>query len=110
MAEAALRYAAKKRHLAAFKGLGRHLGAGTRVLALATARRSLAMAASNTPADAFLALSLMDALMYGGKVHYRVTPRSRATSSRVRSSKRPRIVALTRLMGFVLPWVFVKML
>lgn len=37
-----------------------------------------------------------------------VTPRSRATSSRVRNNNKPWIVAFTRLIGFVLPWVLVK--
>src|SRR5262249_46617147 len=70
----------------------------------------LAVAAADAAADALLLLALVDAVVDGAEVHYRFTPRRRATSSRVRSSSRPWIVALTRLIGLVLPCVLVRML
>src|SRR5262249_19476736 len=110
MAEAALRHAAEQGHLAALEGEDWLLGAGTGPLALAAARRGLAVAAAGPPADALLALQLVDAVVNGAQVHYSVTPRSAPTSSRVRSCSRPLIVALTRLIGLVLPCTFVRML
>src|SRR5205823_2028967 len=88
VAEAALGDAAEQLHLAAFKDRRRLLGAGAGPLALGTARGGLAMAAADAAADALLATMLVDAGMYVGQVHYRLTPRSRATSSRVRSDSR----------------------
>ena len=111
VAEAALGDAAEQLHLAAFEQRGRLLGAGAGPLALGAARRGLAVAAADAAADALLLLAvLVDADVNGGQVHYRVTPRSRATSSRVRSCSRPWMVALTRLIGLVLPWTLVRML
>src|SRR5262249_26959616 len=110
MTEAALGDAAEQLHLAAFKQLRRLLGAGTGPLALAAARRRLAVAAARSAADALLAPQLVNAVVNGRKVHYRVTPRRRATSSRVRSCDNPSMVALTRLMGLLLPCTFVRML
>src|SRR5262249_3300629 len=86
-----------------------HLGAGAGILPLAAARGGLAVTATGPAADAFLGPALDNALMYCAEVHYRVTPRSWATSSRVRSSSRPCSVALTRLSGLVLPCVWVRM-
>src|SRR5260370_11320064 len=65
MAEAALGDAAEERHLAAFEGLRRHLGAGTCLLPLPAARGRLAVTAADAAADALLALSLVYALMHG---------------------------------------------
>src|SRR5262249_52907310 len=107
---AALGDAAEERHLAALEHLAGHAGAGAGPLALAAARGRLAVAAADAAADALLALALGDPVVNGREVHYSVTPRSRATSSRVRSSKRPWMVALTRLIGLVLPCVLVRML
>src|SRR5262249_29318547 len=101
MAKTALWDAAKQRHLSALKRWRRHVGAGTGVLALAAARGRLAVAAANTPTNSLLAFQLMHAVMDGRQIHYKVTPRNRATSSRVRNRSKPSMVALTRLMGFV---------
>src|SRR5712692_7503940 len=65
MTKAALGDAAEKRHLAAFEGLRRHVGAGTRVLPLAAARGRLAVTAADAAADALLVLSLVNTLMHG---------------------------------------------
>src|SRR5262249_54940454 len=108
--EAALRGAAEQRHLAALEERAEHLGARAGVLALAAAAGGLAVARAGAPADALLLLALVDALGEVGQVHYSFTPRRRATSSRVRSIIRPAMVALTRLIGLVLPWVFVRIL
>ena len=69
MAEAAFGDAAEKLHLAAFKERGGLLGAGAGPLALAAARRGLAVSAARTPADALLFLALVNAVMNGAKVH-----------------------------------------
>ncbi len=67
------------------------------------------MATARTATHAFLPLEPMHSLMYRLQIHYSVTPRSRATSSRVRNNNKPWMVAFTRLIGLVLPWVLVKM-
>src|SRR5262249_35217767 len=110
VAEAALGDAAEELHLAALEEGGRLLGAGAGPLALAAARGGLAVAAADAAADALLLAVLVDALVNGRQVHYSVTPRRLATSSRVRRSSRPLIVALTRLMGLELPCTLVRML
>src|ERR1019366_9570400 len=56
---------AEKRHLAAFEGEARILGAGSRVLALGAARGGLAMPAARSTADALFSWALGDAVMYG---------------------------------------------
>src|SRR5262249_40971490 len=110
VAEAALGDAAEQLHLAAFEELRRLLGAGAGPLALAAAGGGLAVAGADAAADALRAPQLVDADVYLRQVHYRVTPRRRATSSRVRSSIRPAMVALTRLIGLLLPCTLVRML
>src|SRR5262249_60022099 len=110
VAEAALGDAAEQRHLAALEDRRGVAGAGAGPLALVAAGGGFAHAAARAAADALLAGPLVDALVYGAQVHYRVTPRRRATSSRVRSASSPSMVALTRLIGLVLPWVLVRML
>src|SRR5262249_42005715 len=67
--EAALGNAAEERHLAAFERERGLLGAGAGVLALAAARRRLAVARARPAADALLAPTRRDAMMYGGQVH-----------------------------------------
>src|SRR5262249_31371412 len=99
---------AEQRHLAAFEILGGLLGARTGPLAFVAAAGGLAMPAADTSAHTFLLLHLVPAMVDGGQVHYRFTPPSRATSSLSRSIKSPRMVALTRLMGLVLPCVLVR--
>src|SRR5207302_2013574 len=100
-AEAALGAATKERHLAAFEECAEKLGAGGGVLALAATAAGLAVARARPAADALLLLELGDARLNGFQVHQRVTPRSRCTSSRVRNSIRPAMVAFTRLSGLV---------
>ena len=56
----------------------------------------------------FLSVRFSMPSMYVDQIHYSATPRSRATSSRVRSCIRPSMVALTRLIGFVLPCTLVR--
>src|SRR6516225_594053 len=110
VAEAALGDAAEQLHLSALEQRGRLLGAGAGPLALGAARGSLAVAAADAAADALLLAQLVNADVYLTEVHYRVTPRKRATSSRVRSCISPSMVALTRLIGLELPCTLVKML
>src|SRR5262249_21941169 len=86
------------------------LGAGAGPLALGAAAGGLTVAAADAAADALLLLVLVDAVVDGREVHQSVTSRSRATSSRVRSWSRPWMVALTRLMGLLLPCTLVRML
>src|SRR4051812_12258038 len=99
VAEAALGRAAVERRLAALEQRLEHLGAGAGVLALAAARGGLAVPAADAAADALLELVLVNAGVNGAEVHQIATPRRRCTSSRVRSSSRPAMVALTRLIG-----------
>src|SRR5262249_603911 len=104
VAEAALGDATEQRHLAAFKDFRRFVGAGTGAVAVAGGGGGVAVAAADAPAHALLAPPLLDAVVNGAQVHYSSTPRSRATSSRVRSCSSPSMVALTTLMALVLPW------
>src|SRR5262249_15969088 len=69
VAEAALGDAAEQRHLAALERPVRLLGAGAGVLALAAARRRLAVTPADAAAAALLLPAVGNALMYGRKVH-----------------------------------------
>src|SRR5262249_35779845 len=108
--EAALGNAPKQRHLPTLEEGGRLLGAGAGPLAFTPAAGGLAVAAPRAAPDPFAGLALVDAVMNSRKVHYRVTPRRRATSSRVRRVSNPWMVAFTRLIGLVLPCTLVRML
>src|SRR4051794_9585884 len=107
--EAPLGDAAEQRGLAADEGDARQPGPGAGELALGPAAAGLAVPRADAAADPLLELALLAAGVYVGQVHYSSTPRSRPTSSRVRSCIRPSRVALTRLIGFVLPCVLVRM-
>src|SRR5262249_3785250 len=61
-------------------------------------------------ADALLALAAMHSGVDLCQIHYNCTPLRAATSSRVRRANRPRMVALTRLIGLVLPCTLVRIL
>src|SRR5262249_14357653 len=100
----------------AFKGEDRMAGAGTGVLTLVASGRGLAVPAADAAADAFLfaaALQVVRAVfrlrVQSFEVHYRVTPRRPATSSPGRSCISPSMVAVTSLIGLVLPCTLVRM-
>ena len=111
VAEAALRDAAEQRHLAAFEQAAGHLGAGAGVLALVPRLAVLPCPVPMPRPTRFFSLRLWTPAGERWSGPLRVsTPRSRATSSRVRSCSRPSMVALTRLSGLVLPCTLVRML
>src|SRR5262249_28136355 len=110
VAEPTLRDAAAQRRLAPLEQPPRHARPRAGVLALGPEPGGLALPGADPAADPPLELPLLDAGRNLREVHYRATPRSRATSSRVRSCKSPLMVAFTRLIGLVLPCTLVRML
>src|SRR5262245_44254548 len=101
--------AAEQRGLATDERDAREACPGARELALVPEPGGLAVPGPDASADPALGLAFLAAGVNVGQVHYSSTPRSRAVSSRVRSCIRPSSVALTRLIGFVLPCVLVRM-
>ena len=81
----------------------------TAVPALVAAGRGLAVPGARTAADAFAVLPLVNAPVDVVEDHQTCTPRSRATSSRVRNCLKPSKVALIRLIGLVEPKHLVRM-
>ena len=81
----------------------------TAVKALVAAGRGLAVAGTRTATDPFAVFALMNAPVDVVEDHQTCTPRSRATSSRVRSCLKPSKVALIRLIGLVEPKHLVRM-